>query len=132
MDDDDATKSQVLQTTLAEISARAGADADADPHHTAEECCPAGYKSAVPVPSATPRCPKSTTPSPTPQPTKPTPSHPPPNPPRPPPSRHHHTEASPIDHLARGGSTHTPPPQPPTTPSPAAEQSTHRTSTPYT
>ncbi|KFY76619.1 hypothetical protein V499_03799 [Pseudogymnoascus sp. VKM F-103] len=35
--DDTATKSQVLQTTLAEITARAGADAD--PHHTAEECC---------------------------------------------------------------------------------------------
>ncbi|KAL5354317.1 hypothetical protein ACLOAV_000405 [Pseudogymnoascus australis] len=37
--DDDATKSQVLQTTLAEITARAGADADADPNHVAEECC---------------------------------------------------------------------------------------------
>ncbi|ELR03428.1 hypothetical protein VC83_07210 [Pseudogymnoascus destructans] len=32
-----ATKSQVLQTTLIEITARAGADAD--PNHLAEECC---------------------------------------------------------------------------------------------
>ncbi len=39
MDDDDATKSQVLQTTLAEINARAGAGAGADPNHVAEECC---------------------------------------------------------------------------------------------
>lgn len=39
MDDaaDPATKSQVLQTTLAEINARAGADAD--PNHVPEECC---------------------------------------------------------------------------------------------
>lgn len=39
MDDDadPATKSQVLQTTLDEIAARAGADAD--PNHGAEECC---------------------------------------------------------------------------------------------
>ncbi|OBT75511.1 hypothetical protein VF21_04912 [Pseudogymnoascus sp. 05NY08] len=37
MDDDDATKSKVLQTTLAEINARAGADADSN--HLAEECC---------------------------------------------------------------------------------------------
>ncbi|KFY67579.1 hypothetical protein V497_00280, partial [Pseudogymnoascus sp. VKM F-4516 (FW-969)] len=35
--DDDATKSQVLQTTLAEITARAGDDAD--PEQAAQECC---------------------------------------------------------------------------------------------